>query len=109
MPPLPLLFALLVPTAASGGGWGGAIVAVDISPSAEQVATNAVYLGGYGALGFRDGLTLGFARGVADPIYARALFVEDNAGQAAAMVVLDAVGLGNVVRDEIRSGVAAAL
>ena len=108
MMPLPLLFALLVPTAASAG-WEGAIVAVDISPSAEQVATNAIYLGGYGALGFRDGLTLGFARGVADPIYARALFVEDGAGQAAAIVVLDAVGLGNVVRDEIRSGVAAAL
>ena len=89
MPLLLLLFTLLGPTAA----WEGAIVAVDISPSAEQVATNAVYLGGYGALGFRDGLTLGFARGVADPIYARALFVEDGAGQAAAIVVLDAVGV----------------
>ena len=47
MPLLLLLFTLLVPTAA----WEGAIVAVDISPSAEQLATNAVYLGGYGALG----------------------------------------------------------
>ena len=83
--------------------WFGSMTAVDVSPSPEQIATNAVFLGGYGALGFRDGLTLGFARGVHDPIQARALYLEDDHGQAFVTLVLDVVGVGNVIRDEIRS------
>ena len=98
------LLAAALPAAA----WHGALVSVDISPTAEQTAGNDIFLGGYGALGFRDGTTLGFARGVADPINARALWVADSTGEATAIVVLDATGIGNVVRDSIRDGVASA-
>ena len=98
----------LLTTALPAAAWQGALVSVDISPTAEQVSSNDIFLGGYGALGFRDGATLGFARGVADPIWARALWVADSAGEATAIVVLDATGIGNVVRDAIREGVAAA-
>jgi hypothetical protein len=105
---LPLLLAALLLLPPPVASWQGSLVAVDISPSTAQVAAQDIFLGGYGALGFRDGATLGFARGVADPIYARALYLEDSAGHATAIVTLDATGIGNVVRDEIQEGVAAA-
>eukprot|EP01052_Picozoa_sp_SAG31_P057766 SAG31_NODE_17276_length_677_cov_0.949827_1_plen_143_part_01 len=81
--------------------WLAGMANVDVSPSAEQLATNAVFLGGYGALGFRDGLTLGYARAVHDPIMARAAYLEDEAGSAVILVVIDAVGIGNMIRAEI--------
>jgi hypothetical protein len=83
--------------------WYGSMLSVDVSPSPDQIATNAVFLGGYGALGFRDGATLGFARGVHDPIEARVLYLEDDGGEAFVALVLDVVGIGNVIRDEIRT------
>jgi hypothetical protein len=105
MVPVGLLLLALPRLAAA---WLGSMQVVDVSPSPAQVASNDVFLGGFGALGFRDGATLGFARGVHDPISARALYLEDAQGQAFAIVVLDAVGVGNRIRDEIRASASVA-
>jgi hypothetical protein len=115
---VPIASLLLLPSEA-GASWLAAIRTVDVSPTPEHLSTDDVFLGGYGALGFRDGLTLGYARGVADPIMARALYVQEVVGEAAAgveqrqsafvLVVLDAVGVGNRIRDEIRERVTAAV
>jgi hypothetical protein len=81
-------------------------VVEDISPTAEQVATHAIFLGGYGALGFRDGLTLSYAREVHAPIMARALYLEGDGGTDVLLLVVDAVpgpaaavgiGIGNAL------------
>ena len=90
--PAPRPAAVGAPVARPREGWQGAMSVVDVSPTPAQLATDAIFLGGYGALGFRDGVTLGFARGVADPIHARALYLEDAEGEALAMVVIDATG-----------------
>jgi hypothetical protein len=103
-----LLLLLLSLLASESAAWQAAMSVEDVSPTAEQVATNAIFLGGYGALGFRDGLTLGYARDVHDPIMARALYLEDDGGADVLLLVIDAVGIGNVVRAEIVAAAAEA-
>eukprot|EP00343_Euplotes_focardii_P008596 CAMPEP_0205825696 /NCGR_PEP_ID=MMETSP0206-20130828/26196_1 /ASSEMBLY_ACC=CAM_ASM_000279 /TAXON_ID=36767 /ORGANISM="Euplotes focardii, Strain TN1" /LENGTH=476 /DNA_ID=CAMNT_0053124959 /DNA_START=69 /DNA_END=1500 /DNA_ORIENTATION=+ len=72
----------------------------NVDPSPEELATNRIFLGGYGALGIR-----GAATGVNDPIEAQAFYIESE-GVAYAHVVLDVVGMGNKVSSAIREAAA---
>lgn len=83
-------------------GWSVGVSVVDISPSLTELNTLRIYLGGYGALGFRGGV-LGYARSVHDPVWARAFYMEDNARSGLVSVVIDSIGLGNVFIREIRN------
>jgi hypothetical protein len=83
--------------------WQGGVGVRSIDPSPSEIATNQIYLGGYGALGFRGG-ALGYARGINDPVEARAYYVEDDFRNGMAHIVLDAIGVGNRLMDDIRNG-----
>ena len=101
-----LLAAALVSLFTSAAGFKVGVSVVNVTPSDEEIATGRIFLGGYGALGFRDGQGyLQPAEGVHDPIWSRAFVVEDDAGVVAATVVIDAVGISNRIMNEIRAGV----
>lgn len=68
----------------------------NVDPSPAELRTNGIFLGGYGALGFR-----GPANGVNDPIEAQAFYISSG-GQQYAHVVIDVVGMGNRLSAQIR-------
>lgn len=83
-------------------GWEAGFAMRNLSPSPEELANNDIYLGGFGALGFRNG-NLGFARGVHDDIEAQAFYLGSE-GRGYAHVVVDSTGMGDRLITDIRNG-----
>ena len=73
----------------------------DISPTAEELATGKVFMGAYGLLGTR-----GAAVGVHDPVWVRALAIDDGTTPLV-IAIGDLPGASTAYLDEIRNGVAA--
>jgi len=67
-----LLFCLLAFAHAYNIGFS----VTDLSPTKKEIDSYGVWLGGYGVLGDRDG-RIGIAEGVHDPIWARAVAIDD--------------------------------
>lgn len=72
----------------------------DVSPSADLLAKNDIYMGAYGAP-----YTRGPAQGVHDPIYARSFALEGNGG-GLVMSIVDLPGMGNKISRDVRKKVA---
>lgn len=73
----------------------------DVSPSADHLAGDDLYMGAYGAP-----FTRGPAQGVHDPIFARSFAIEGNGG-GLVMAIVDLPGMGNQVARAVREKVAA--
>lgn len=73
----------------------------DVSPSADQIGQNNIYMGAYGAP-----FTRGPAKGVHDPIYARS-FAYEAEGGALLLSIVDLPGMGNQNTRALRTKVAA--
>jgi hypothetical protein len=72
----------------------------DVSPSADVLAGDDLYMGAYGAP-----YTRGPAQGVHDEIYARSFAVEGNGG-GIVMSIVDLPGMGNRITRDVRKKVA---
>ena len=75
-----LAAASALPAAARGWTWRAGLATIDITPPL------GVWMGGYAA-------RTGPARGIAQPLHARALALADAAGRRAVMVAIDVLGL----------------
>jgi hypothetical protein len=107
---MPLLLGLWLPACASDDspedaaptGWQVGVNVVDVSPTAEEIATGQLYMGAYGILTAR-----GPATGVHDPVYARTMVL--RAGSTTiTMTILDMPGMSNRVLHAMVDGVQAA-
>lgn len=117
-------------------GYNVGFSVTDITPNAKELASHKVFLGGYGELGDRGG-NVGFARGVHDPVWARAAAIDDfdetdvtsskvihslrkrshgsgvnssstTPGQTLLILaVIDGIGMGNILMNHIRGNVTA--
>src|SRR5690606_24029270 len=75
----------------------------DLTPTADEIATNQYYLGGYGVYTGR-----GAAEGVHDPVFVRSMAIGYGPEDGGIFAIVDTVGMGNLWTRRVRADVAAA-